>query len=178
MAEQTVPNGAAGKARAARRRPGGPNPQGESRSAVLGDIVTILMRAPRHKGLPLDALRHSVMPAIMHNQFRIARVRKAGTRYAAPAGFAVWASVSDVVDQKLRNAGSQPISLTFEEWRSGTNLWLIELVAPSAIAAGLLKEIDEKVGRGRPVFTHSTSQGVMKVTTVDEILSGLQKIPA
>jgi hemolysin-activating ACP:hemolysin acyltransferase len=115
----------------------------------------------------------------MHNQFRVARVRKAPNAQPAPAGFAMWASVSDAVDQRLRSATQQPVTLAFEEWKSGTHLWLIDLVAPSAIAASMLKEIDEKVGKGNPIFTHVVSaKGAMTVTTVGDLLSSLKKIPA
>jgi cytolysin-activating lysine-acyltransferase len=154
-------------------------PEMLSRSAALGDIVSILMRSPKHKALPLDSLRRSVLPAIMHNQFRIARIRKAGRIQAAPAGFAMWASVSDAVDERLRSATQQPITLAFDEWRSGSKLWLIDLIAPPALAATLLRDLDEKVGNGKQISAHVTSSnGGMAATTVATLLDSLKKIPA
>jgi len=161
------------------RRPGAPRAGMPSRSAVLGDIVSILMRAPKHRTMPLESLGHFVLPAIMHDQFRIARIRKTGSAVAAPAGFAVWASVSEAVDQRLRAAKQLPVTLAYEEWRSGPILWLIDLVAPSAIAADMLKEIEEKVGRGKPVFMHVVSaDGARQTTTVSDLANSLKTIPA
>ena len=45
------------------------------RSAALGDIVSVMMRAPRHKTLSLASLRVNVLPAVLHNQYLIARIR-------------------------------------------------------------------------------------------------------
>lgn len=149
------------------------------RAAALGDIVSILMRAPKHRAMTLDALRVHVLPAIMHNQFRIARMRRPGNVQGGPAGFAMWASVSDAVDQRLRSGAQQPIRLSVDEWRSGPKLWLIDLVAPSAIAADMLREIGEKVGKGRPISTMIVApDGGMVVTTVAELLEGLKKTSA
>ena len=146
------------------------------RSAAFGEAVSILMRAPKHRTLPLSALSHHVLPAIVHNQFRIGRVRRPGNTQTAPAGIAMWAAVSEAVDARLRSGSQQPIKLTFEEWKSGPKLWLIDLIAPASIAADMLREIDQKIGNGRPISTIIVaSDGTMKVTTVSEILRDLKK---
>jgi cytolysin-activating lysine-acyltransferase len=150
-----------------------------SRSAALGDSVSILLRAPKYRKMPLEALRHTVLPAIFHNQYRIARVRKPGSTAATPAGLAVWASVSEAVDRRLRAAKEQPVNLAFDEWKSGETLWLIDLVAPSAIAGDMLKEIDEKVGKGRPVYTHIVGAGgALRIITAGELVNSLKKTAA
>jgi cytolysin-activating lysine-acyltransferase len=147
-----------------------------SRSAALGDMVSILLRAPKHRKMPLDSLRHAVLPAILLNQYRIARVLRPGSATAAPAGLAIWASVSDAVDRRLRAAKEQPVNLALDEWKSGETLWLIDLVAPSAIADEMLREIDEKVGRGQPVYTHVVgADGAIRVATVGELANSLKK---
>jgi cytolysin-activating lysine-acyltransferase len=149
-----------------------------SRSAALVDMVSILLRAPKHRKMPLDSLRHAVLPATLHNQYRMARVRKPGSAAAAPAGLAIWASVSDAVDSRLR-AAEQPVNLALDEWKSGETLWLIDLVAPSAIAGDMLREIDEKVGQGRPVYTQIVgADGAMRITTVGELVNSLKKTAA
>jgi hemolysin-activating ACP:hemolysin acyltransferase len=149
------------------------------RSAAFGEAVSILMRAPKHRTLPLSALGHHVLPAIVHNQFRIARIRRSGNTQAAPAGFAMWGNVSDAVDARLRSAPLQPIRLKFEEWQSGANLWLVDLIAPATIASDMLKEIDEKIGKGRPVSTLIAARdGTLQVTTITDLLRDLKKSAA
>jgi cytolysin-activating lysine-acyltransferase len=147
------------------------------RSAALGEIVTILMRAPKHKHLSLSALRSQILPAVRNNQYFIGRVRKPGSESSAvPAGLAMWASVSDEVDQRFRANAKAPLKLTPAEWNSGSNLWLIDLIAPSVLAGSILKDVDEKVAKGRQMAARvSAAGGGTEVTTVTELLAGLDK---
>lgn len=50
------------------------------------------------------------------------------------AGLAIWASVSEEVDAKIREqiaAGVFPIKLKAEDWNSGEVNWLLDVIAPS-----------------------------------------------
>jgi cytolysin-activating lysine-acyltransferase len=146
------------------------------RSAAFGEAVSILMRAPKHRNLPLSALSHHVLPAIVHNQFRIARIRRPDNTQAAPAGFAMWAAVSDAVDARLRSNVQHIIKLSLQEWSSGSNLWLIDLIAPASIAGDMLREIQEKIGQGRSISTIvAAGDGAVKVTTVADLLQEIKK---
>ena len=49
------------------------------------------------------------------------------------AGLAIWASVSDEVDARIREqikAGVFPVRLKAEDWISGDNNWLLDVIAP------------------------------------------------
>ena len=51
------------------------------------------------------------------------------------AGFAIWASVSEEVDARIReqiSSGVFPIRLKLEEWNSGKINWLLDVIAPDA----------------------------------------------
>ena len=55
------------------------------------------------------------------------------------AGFAIWASVSDEVDLKIREqikTGTFPIRLRPEDWQSGPINWLLDVIAPDRKATG------------------------------------------
>jgi cytolysin-activating lysine-acyltransferase len=146
------------------------------RSAAFGDIVSILMRAPRHKKLSLDALRVFILPAVLNSQYMVARFRQQADAGAVPAGVAIWASVSDEVDKRLRTNPQQQVKLAPEEWKSGPNLWLVDLVAPTALAATMLKDVDEKVAKGKPMAAQVVSNdGAVKLTTVKELRAGIEK---
>lgn len=148
------------------------------RSAALGEAVSVLIRAPKHKAMPLEGLRLQVLPAIMHNQYLIARVNAQEDRQQVAAGLIMWASVSDEVDQRLKARPQQPIWLRFEEWKSGPNLWLVDLIAPSALAGAMLKDLDEKVGQGRPISARiAAPDGATKIMTVKDLLAGLDRAP-
>jgi cytolysin-activating lysine-acyltransferase len=50
------------------------------------------------------------------------------------AGIAIWASVSEEVDAKIREqikAGVFPVRLKPEDWTSGKINWLLDVIAPS-----------------------------------------------
>jgi cytolysin-activating lysine-acyltransferase len=55
------------------------------------------------------------------------------------AGFAIWASVSEEVDAKIREqikAGTFPVRLKPEDWQSGSVNWLLDVIAPDRKTAG------------------------------------------
>ncbi len=55
------------------------------------------------------------------------------------AGFAIWASVSEEVDGKIREqikAGTFPLRLKPEDWQSGSINWLLDVIAPDRKTAG------------------------------------------
>lgn len=57
------------------------------------------------------------------------------------AGFAVWASVSEEVDLKIRDqikAGTFPIRLKPEDWQSGSINWLLDVIAPDGSVAQIV----------------------------------------
>lgn len=147
------------------------------RSAAFGEIVGILMRAPKHKNLSLRALRGQILPAVMNDQYFIGRVRRPGAEGSAvAAGLAIWASVSDEVDKRLRASTKPPLKLAPAEWKSGPHLWLIDLIAPSVLARSILKDIDEKIAKGRPMAAQiAAADGGAQITTVKELLAGLDK---
>ena len=75
----------------------------------------------------------------------------AASDLSEPVAVALWASVSDEVEKEL--AAGRP-RLRPNEWKSGDNLWLIDLVAPSIpngskAAEGLVQEMASKVFQGR-----------------------------
>jgi cytolysin-activating lysine-acyltransferase len=172
---QSMTASEAGGSSAPARRISGRQMEALIRSAAFGEIVSILMRAPKQRTLPLAALRGQVLPAVMHNQYFIGRVRRPGGDGAIAAALAMWASVSDAVDTRLR-AGESALKLTPAEWKSGPHLWLIDLIAPSTLAGSMLKDLDEKIAKGRPMAAQiSTGKGGTVITTVKDLLAGLNK---
>jgi cytolysin-activating lysine-acyltransferase len=104
---------------------GGPQAQTEPRpktvSQVLGEITWLMTQSPRHKSIPLGDLEWLLMPAILLQQFRIFY------KGEQPVGVAVWALADDLVAKRI-DAGDK--RLTAVEWKSGTHLRIVELVAP------------------------------------------------
>ena len=106
-------HGAAGQAQAA--------PLPKTVSQVLGEITWLMTQSPRHKSIPLGDLEWLLMPAILLKQFRIFYQGE------KPVGVTLWALVDDIVAERI-NANDK--RLTAAEWKSGTNMRIIDIVAP------------------------------------------------
>jgi cytolysin-activating lysine-acyltransferase len=102
---------------------------------VLGEIAWLMTQSPRHKPLTLGDLEWLVMPAILLRQFRIFYQ---GDR---PVGVALWALADDLVAKRI-DAGNPRLSAA--EWKSGTQLRIIDIIAPFGGEA----EIRAQVGAG------------------------------
>jgi cytolysin-activating lysine-acyltransferase len=90
-------------------------------SQVLGEITWLMTQSPRHKAIPLGDLEWLLMPAILLRQFRIFY------KGEQPVGVALWALVDDLVAKRI-DAGDNRLSAV--EWKSGSNMRIVELVAP------------------------------------------------
>ncbi len=90
-------------------------------SQVLGEITWLMTQSPRHKAIPLGDLEWLVMPAVLLKQFRIFY------KGEQPVGVALWALVDDLVAKRV-DAGDRRLSAV--EWKSGTMMRIIDVVAP------------------------------------------------
>ena len=100
---------------------------------VLGEITWLMTQSPRHKAIPLGDLEWLVMPAILLRQFRIFY------KGEQPVGVALWALADDLVAKRI-DAGDR--RLTAVEWKSGTAMRIVDIVAPFGREA----EMRSKVG--------------------------------
>jgi cytolysin-activating lysine-acyltransferase len=80
-----------------------------------------MTQSPRHKSLSLGDLEWLVMSAILLQQFRIFY------KGEQPAGVALWALADDIVAKRI-DAGDK--RLTAAEWKSGTMMRNVDVVAP------------------------------------------------
>ena len=132
-------------------------------SHVLGEITWLMSQSPLHKQMFIADLEWFAMPAILLEQFRIFNGPE------APAGLAMWASVSDETDERLRAGASR---LRPDEWRGGEHLWLVELVAPFGGQDEMLADLAKNVFADKSFKFHMTTpdKGRM-VKTYDQHLA-------
>ena len=102
-------------------------------SQVLGEITWLMTQSPRHKAIPLGDLEWLVMPAILLRQFRIFYHGE------QPVGVALWALADDLVAKRI---DANDKRLTAVEWKSGTAMRIIELVAPFGGEAEMRGQIE------------------------------------
>lgn len=132
-------------------------PSGAPRTVAeaLGQAVWLLSQSPLHKEIRLKDLEWSIMPAILHEQFRIftfgripgaekldlPSLSKGAMTLEGfekmPLGLAIWAKVSEAAEQKLERGEH----LTLDEWKSGDRVWLVELITPFANKENKLAEV-------------------------------------
>lgn len=138
----------------------------ELRSRVqvsVGQAVLAMMNLPRYKNQTLGDLTHLVIEPLLRDRLAIAHSRpKEGAEgvpagQEATAGIAIWASVSDEVDAKIREqvkGGAFPTRLAPEDWSSGEKLWLLDLIAPNRTLATAVLANFKQVAGDRPVAVH------------------------
>jgi len=103
--------------------------QGPTISHLLGEMTWLLSQSPLHRALQIADLEWLVMPALINRQFYLFRE---GDK---PIGLALWAKCSPEVVHKLEAGLTEPGNqLSLEDWQSGEDVWLVDLVAPFATA--------------------------------------------
>jgi cytolysin-activating lysine-acyltransferase len=113
-----------------------PSGGGVTISHLLGEMTWLLTQSPLHRGFSIGDLEWLLMPALIHQQFYIFRD---GER---PVGLALWAKCTPAAVAKLEGGMIEPENrLTLEEWTSGDQIWLVDLVAPFANAENRQREI-------------------------------------
>lgn len=105
-------------------------------SHLLGEMTWLLTQSPLHKVFAIADLEWLVMPALIHQQFYLFRDGD------QPVGLAMWAKCSPHAAAKLDRGMSEPENrLTLDEWNSGQQIWLVDLIAPFATAENKQREI-------------------------------------
>jgi cytolysin-activating lysine-acyltransferase len=98
-------------------------PPSKTVAQVLGEITWLMTQSPRHKAIRLSDLEWLLMPAILLRQFRIFY------KGEQPVGVALWALADELVARRI-DAGDKRLAAV--EWKSGSNMRIIDIVAPFA----------------------------------------------
>ena len=105
-------------------------------SHLLGEMTWLLTQSPLHKVFMIADLEWLVMPALIHQQFYLFRDGD------QPVGLAMWAKCNARAAAKLDRGMIEPENrLTLEEWNSGQDVWLVDLIAPFATEQNRQREI-------------------------------------
>ena len=164
---------------------GGPKTIAEA----LGQITWLFTQSPLHKELPFKVLEATVMPALAVGQARVFRFGKSDafegvpeaefakigfTRHGLeelPLGFALWGLLSDEAEQKLEKGEK----LGPEDWKSGSNAWLVELFSPFAseqnhLMQTMLVDLMQGPFKAKPFKLHRTDAqtGARSTIVVDQ----------
>lgn len=127
----------------------------------FGKVAMSMMMLPRYRHQTLADLQHLVLDPLIRD--RIAIAQRAGEGLVAQdiAGVAIWASVSEEVDAKIRDqiaAGTWPVRLKSEEWNSGSINWLLDVIASdqrsvASVIANFRQVVKEGALKLHPLIT-------------------------
>lgn len=154
----------------------------EMRSQVretFGKIVLTLMGLPRYRHQTIADLHHLVLEPLIRDRIAIAQpAEQDRTALIDITGVAIWASVSDEVDAKIREqikAGVFPIRLKPEDWTSGQINWLLDVIAPDRKATGRVLTNFGRVVKGGELRLHPIVAGLVDEETLKALGKGREK---
>jgi len=133
--------------------------RGRIQSSV-GQAVLAMINLPRYRNQTLGDLEHLVLEPLLRDRLAIATARpkdEASGTNESLAGIAIWASVNDAGDAKIREqvkSGVFPVRLSNEDWASGEKLWLLDVIAPNRKLASAVLANFSQVANDRPVSIH------------------------
>lgn len=140
--------------------------QSQRVAANFGNIVTILMQSPVHAGYELKDLHRLVVPAVVNNQFRLAEAHKKGSGFTVPVAVVLWARVSPAVADKLSDATQEHILLEREDWTSGDEHWIIEVVGEDRFVGPLLKTLLDSDLQNKSLKYRQRTQNGIEIKTL------------
>jgi cytolysin-activating lysine-acyltransferase len=151
---------------------------------TFSQIVSLMMRDQKYRGLRLMDLEWLVLPAIISGQWQVAQgVQQAPAgaqlqgNIAFPVASVLWARVSADVDARLAAELDKPLVLKPEEWTSGENIWLIAVVGEALYLRNFLQQMQTTVFKDKVVkLRGATPDGKQSVRTLQDLLN--QPAPA
>ncbi|MCD6665627.1 MAG: toxin-activating lysine-acyltransferase [Hydrogenophaga sp.] len=109
---------------------------------TLGPVVWLMMQQTHTRHTLISELEWRVVPALMQEQAKLYM------RGDTPLAYVSWARMSNEAAQRYR---LPPHQLTYQDWQSGDQIWLIDVVAPFGGVPKLMQELREKVFKGQVV---------------------------
>ncbi len=137
----------------------------------FGKVVMAMMGLPRYRHQTLADLQHLILDPLIRDRVAIAHpaeVKK--SELMDISGLAIWASVSEEVDAKIREqikSGTWPVRLKSEDWVSGEINWLIDVIAPdqkttASVLANFKQVVKEGDLRLHPIIGRLVDKDVLE----------------
>jgi hemolysin-activating ACP:hemolysin acyltransferase len=140
---------------------------------TFGQVVMALMGLPRYRHQSIMDLSQLVLEPLVRDRIAIAHSKSDEGELNDIAGMAIWASVSEEVDARIREqikAGVFPIKLRAEDWNSGDINWLLDVLASDskttgAVIANFKQVIKEGDLRLHPIITRLVDEEMLSKMT-------------
>lgn len=157
---------------------------GEVRAQVhenFGKIAITMMALPRYRNQTVADLQHLVLEPLIRDRIAIAYPGdKERSELNDISGVAIWASVSEEVDSKIRDqvkAGTFPLRLAPDDWTSGDINWLIDVIAPNQkLTASVIRNFRRVIKEGslrlHPIITRLVDEETLKEMGAEKMPQG------
>lgn len=109
----------------------------QERYNLIGQITSLMLSSDVHKNYLIDDIGAMFLPAIHLNQFRLYK-----NKDNDPIGLVTWAFLSDELDKKYQKGG---IKLKLEDWKGGSNIWIVDFIAPFGHAKQISKDLKNSI---------------------------------
>ncbi len=112
------------------------------KSPLLGPVTWLMLTGAATRNTLLSELEWRVLPALVLDQAKLY------FREGSPVAYASWAMLSDTAAQRYRQA---PHHLAASDWHSGSQIWLVDILAPFGGAQQVLADLRENVFKGQSI---------------------------
>ena len=119
-----------------------------------GMLTYLASYCPLHKRYAPDLLRLFFLPAVSHGC-----VRFFANEAGAVAAALIWARLSDEVSEKMIFENRPPV---FDDWKSGENLWFLDLIAPFGHGRQIARHLARKPPDGPFYFARLGRDGKIR----------------
>ncbi len=113
-----------------------------SKIPLLGAVSWLMMQQSATRHTLLSELEWRVMPALVLDQAKLFM------RESAPIAYVSWARLSDDVAERYQQA---PHHLMASDWKSGEQIWIVDLCAPFGGIQEVMKDLRESVFPGQEI---------------------------
>ena len=135
-----------------------PQKETKTMSSIMGDIVWILMHSLTHKhSFFISDLEWYLMTPMTLGQFKLFYAKN------KPIGVVFWAYLSDDAQARLQAGQTK---LPIPDWKSGDNLWIMDVVSPFAKPEAIIDDIKITSLKDKTFKYHITNARGEKETVV------------
>ncbi|WP_247596901.1 toxin-activating lysine-acyltransferase [Hydrogenophaga sp. PAMC20947] len=117
---------------------------------LLGPVTWLMMQQAHTRHTLLSELEWRVIPALMLDQAKLYM------RDESPLAYVSWARLSPEAAQRYRTL---PHQLSFNDWNSGNETWLVDVITPFGGLAKVMEELRKGVLAGQAVQQLAPTSG-------------------
>jgi cytolysin-activating lysine-acyltransferase len=128
-----------------------------SKIPLLGAVSWLMMQQSATRHTLLSELEWRVMPALVLDQAKLFM------KDNAPVAYVSWARLSNDVAKRYQEA---PHHLSVSDWKSGEQIWIVDLCTPFGGMQEVMKDLRESVFLGHEIHQFTLgSDGQVKIMT-------------